>query len=343
MFKPKYQITHRLLNNIKEITTIIADLNHRTFSRPVLAKLEKEANSLSAYASTSIEGNPLPLTDVKRILKSKPENVRNTEREVLNYNGVLEMLNRKIGKGDIFLEVDFVCDIQGRVMEGLLEKFKCGRLRNEPVFVNDPAGGKPVYLPPDHQDVPHLMEELTDFVRVQKGQIDPLLLAGIFHKQFVIIHPFIDGNGRTARLITKTILADMGLNTFNLFSFENYYNQKVSTYFQKVGLFGNYYDLIDVIDLTEWLEYFTDGILDELLRVKKELEREIISPSTTLQIYHQKILDFIRKEGFITDQDYSTLTQRSKATRALDFKKLIEMGQIERLGKGRSTYYKLKS
>jgi len=99
----------------------------------------------------------------------------------------------------------------------------------------------------------------------------------------VIIHPFIDRNGRTARLATKVLLARMGLNTFNLFSFENYYNQNVTRYFQNVGLMGNYYDLKDDMDFTPWLEYFTDGIIDELLRVKKELEKETATPDTVLK------------------------------------------------------------
>jgi Fic family protein len=343
MFEPKYSISNLLLSNIKQITTIIADLNHRSFPGTVLAKFEKDANSLSAYASTSIEGNPLPLTDVKRILKSRPANIRNTEREVLNYNNALEKLGKKMEGRQITINLNLICNIQKQIMEGLIEKYRCGKLRSEPVFVNDPKRGKPVYLPPDHQDVSRLMDELLCFIRDKRGEVDPLLLAGIFHKQFVVIHPFVDGNGRTARLATKTILAEIGLNTFNLFSFENYYNKKVSIYFQKVGLFGNYYEIAKDADFTEWLEYFTDGIIDELLRVKKELEVEVISPSLTLKIYHNKILDFIKKEGFITDQDYAKQTKRAKATRALDFKKLMEMGLIERFGKGRLTHYKLKS
>ena len=158
----------------------------------------------------------------------------------------------------------------------------------------------------------------------------------------VIIHPFMDGNGRTTRLVTKVLLAAMGLNTFNLFSFENYYNQNVTKYFHTVGEFGNYYELVEKIDFTNWLEYFTEGIIDELLRVEKLLPYAAVSPETQLQQYHIKILEYIRKKGFIADQEYAKLTDRAKATRALDFQKLIELGLIERKGKGRATYYILK-
>ncbi len=85
-----------------------------------------------------------------------------------------------------------------------------------------------------------------------------------------------------------------------------------------------------------------DGIVDELLRVKKELEKETFSPDSILKVYQQKIIDFIKEKGFITDKDYSQITKRAKATRNLDFRKLIKLGTIKKFGKGKATYYKLK-
>ena len=115
-------------------------------------------------------------------------------------------------------------------------------------------------------------------------------MAGIFHKQMVIIHPFMDGNGRTTRLSTKMLLAKMGLNTFNLFSFENYYNQNVTKYFQIVGEYGDYNELVKAIDFTNWLEYFTGGLIDEPLRVQKLLPVLGNTPDTKLEEQHLKIL-----------------------------------------------------
>jgi Fic family protein len=307
-----------------------------------LHEMELRAREVSAYSSTSIEGNPLHLTDVKRILKNRPETIRDSEKEVLNYNKALMGLNDRIKTKNICLDIKGLEKIQKIVTEGLIEKYRWGHIRKEPVFVNDPRTGKTIYSPPEHEDVIHLLQELFYFLEVNAYSIDPLILAGIFHKQFVIIHPFIDGNGRTARLATKVLLARMGLNTFNLFSFENYYNQNVTRYFQKVGIIGNYYDLKDDMDFTSWLEYFTDGIIDELLRVKKALEKETATPDTVLKNHHQTIIDFIHEKGFITDKDYAGLTDRARPTRNLDFRKLIDLGLLVKAGKGKATYYKLK-
>ena len=341
MFNPKFIITPKLLENIKRIGILVADLNNRRFPLVTLEGLERDAREISAYSSTSIEGNPLPLTEVKRIIKNKPLNLRDSEKEVLNYNKALGLLNREIEDHSVNFNLALILRIQRIITNGLISKNNAGKIRQEPVFVNDPRTGRPIYLPPDHQDVPKFLENLIGYVKENEGKLDPLIIAGLFHKQFVIIHPFTDGNGRTARLATKVLLANMGLNTFNLFSFENYYNQNVTRYFQNVGLRGNYYELEDSVDFTQWLEYFTDGII-EVLRVGKALETKILSPEKSLKPYHQKILQFIEENGYITDKDYAKLTTRAKPTRNQDFNKLIGLGLIERHGKGKATYYKIK-
>lgn len=342
MFKPKYKITDELLDQIKQINKLVFELNQKRFPDVVLVELEKNAREISSFASTSIEGNPLPLTEVKKILKSKPKFIRDSEKEVINYNKALINLNKKLLFKDHKLTLNLILNIQKQVTQDLLPQHQSGYFRKHPVFVRNSKTGETIFLPPDHQDVKKLMKDLTDFVHKNKKTIDSLIIAGIFHKQMAIIHPFMDGNGRTTRLATKLLLAELGLNTFNLFSFENYYNQNVTKYFKFVGEQGNYYDLVDKIDFTKWLEYFCEGIIDELLRVQKILPKVSINPQTELKLYHKKILGFIDKNNFITDKDYSKLVKRAKATRALDFQKLIGLGLIDRKGKGKSTYYILK-
>jgi Fic family protein len=136
------------------------------------------------------------------------------------------------------------------------------------------------------------------------------------------------------RLATTVLLRDLGLNLFNLLSFENYYNNDISRYFQSVGERGDYEDLKP--DFTAWLEYFAAGILDELLRLQKRLEA---TPITRLQAHHEKLLAYLDKHGSITDKEYAKLVDRAKATRALDFRFLIERGLLERKGGGPKTYY----
>ena len=342
MFIPFYTISDPLLANITRINSLVRDLNDRRFPNVILVEFEKNARSLSVYASTSIEGNPLPLTEVKSILKSKPENLRDSEKEILNYNQALILLNERMNQGSTTITNDLILQIHSQVTAGLLPAHETGKFRQKPVVVKDPRTGNVVYLPPDHDQVNRLVTELVDYVNTNARRVDPLILAGIFHKQMVIIHPFMDGNGRTTRLATKVLLAKMGLNTFNLFSFENYYNQNVTKYFQFVGERGDYNEMAGRVDFSAWLEYFTGGLIDELLRVTKMLPDAEDRPDHVLEHHHARLLEYIKKNGFINDRIYRTLTNRAKATRTLDFKWLIGMGLIERRGKGKATCYVLR-
>ena len=127
MFQPRYTITDRLLANIKRINTLVNELNNRRFPNVVLLELERTAREVSSYASTSIEGNPLPLTEVKKILKSKPVHIRESEKEVLNYNQALQDLNNMLDKGEVKLSLKLILDIQKQVIESLLPSFEARR------------------------------------------------------------------------------------------------------------------------------------------------------------------------------------------------------------------------
>ena len=339
MFEPKYQLNTDLLNNIVRIKNLISELNHQKFPELVLARFEKDSYAISAHASTSIEGNPIPLTDVRKILKSTPLHIRDTEKEIINYNKALEYLNTLVSKPKPVTK-EFLCNIQSIVIENLIGKKNIGKFRVDHVVVNDPRKRKIAYIPPNASDVVSLMSELIKYLEKEYNNTDPLILAGIFHKQFVIIHPFMDGNGRTARLVTKYLLARMGLDTFRLFSFENYYNQNVSKYFSSVGVMGDYYDIKEKVDFTDWLIYFTDGIIDELLRVQKLLKNSII-PVNRLNEYEEMIVEYIKKHNSISISEYNKITNRAHSTQILDLKRLVDKNVIVKLGKGKATYYTL--
>lgn len=339
-WKPKYTITDKMLLTIREIGEAIGEIKSFNLTGKALAKLEVDARELSSYASTSIEGNPLPLTDVKRLLKHKKPYIRDTEREVLNYNKALQKLYTAIHSKSFKLNISTLEKVQKQVVNSLMDNpADCGHLRQAPVIIRNPRKlDEVVFIPPDAKDVEKLTKDLMSFINDHVGKIDPVILAGLFHRQCVIVHPFMDGNGRTTRLLTTAILGNAGLDLFEIFSFENYYNQNITRYFKAVGLEGDYYDLKDDIDFTTWLEYFADGILDELRRVRKALP-DTLEPKPRLELHHRQILDYISEHESITQREYAEISTRSLASRKLDFEKLLNLGFIEVKGTGRGTYY----
>jgi Fic family protein len=266
--------------------------------------------------------------------------VRDTEREVLNYNSALQSLYKSVRTNQFGLSVPLIERVQGQVVDGLMDNpSHCGALRQDAVLIRNPkAQDEIVFIPPDAKDLKRLMRGLVDYINSHVGKIDPVILAGIFHRQHVIIHPFMDGNGRTTRLLTTAILGRAGLDLFTIFSFENYYNRNITRYFKSVGLQGDYYDVEANIDFSDWLLYFAEGILDELRRVIKLLPVKTKEPRR-LEPHHQQILKYIEEQGSITQREYGAISNRSLAARKLDFEKLLTMNLIEAKGVGRGRYY----
>jgi Fic family protein len=339
MFKPKYSISNRLARTLRQIGEAMGTIKAAGLAELGLRRLVLDARSLSAHASTSIEGNPLPLTDVKRLLKAAPTNVRDTEREVLNYNQALDWLQKAIEEGVFTPTAKTFTLLQGLVTQGLMDNpTDVGAIRQRPVIIRDPSSPDGiVFLPPDHGDVAQLLEGLMDFVQANLNEIEPVILAGLFHKQAVIIHPYMDGNGRSTRLMSTGLLGLTGLDLFSIFSFEAYYNRNVTRYFKMVGEQGDFYDLGNDLDFTPWLEYFADGILDELLRVQQQLERRPIR----LEVHHQQIIDYLEQHGTLTQRELERVSSRSLPARKKDLAFLVEQGLIRPEKGGRSRYYVL--
>jgi predicted HTH transcriptional regulator len=109
-----------------------------------------------------------------------------------------------------------------------------------------------------------------------------------------------------------------------------------------VGVFGDYYDLNNSVNYTKWLEYFTECILKEIIRVKDILEDSKLTPEYIILRDQAQMLKYIQNNGYINDREYKKITKRSKATRVIDYNKLINYQLIERCGRGKNTYYVLK-
>lgn len=219
--------------------------------------------------------------------------------ESRNYINALE----KFSKKSTDFNLNTVMLMHSVVMSNLAPKNQVGKFRNA--------------------QTKKKVKDLIKSISNSKKDVDPLILAGLFYKDFFSMDPFVHATDRVGILATRILLMDLGVNVFNLFSFE------------KIGE-------VKTRDNTKWLEYFTDCVLQEMFRVKKELEKSVYKPEKDLNKDQEKIIKHIEKHGFITDSEYSKITDRKKATRVLDFNKLIDKNLIQRCGKGRQTHYVLK-
>ena len=127
--------------------------------------------------------------------------------------------------------------------------------------ISDGTGGI-VYLPPEAKDVPHLMAELVVWIHQAEAEQPAPVIAGMAHYQIVTIHPYFDGNGRTARALATWILYRGGYDLGRFYSLEEFYSQDLQGYYAALVTHPhhNYYEGRAEADITPWLAYFLKGM-----------------------------------------------------------------------------------
>ena len=275
------------------------------------ARLRETARLLSTHFSTQIEGNRLTLDEATRVIKKEehfPGRQRD-EQEVLGYYRALDELEKLAGKKTGVTE-KIIQRLHAMVMGGKRGKVKPTPYRKGQNVIRDSRSGAMVYLPPEAKDVPPLMAELVSWLnRNQKDELPHPLRAAIAHYQFATIHPYYDGNGRTARLLTTLILHLGGYDLKGFYSLEEYYARDLPSYYNAlaVGPSHNYYMGRATADITGWVEYFCAGMADAFENVQRQAKEEARAGKTDrsqalrqLDARQRKVLDLFRKSEWIT-------------------------------------------
>jgi Fic family protein len=187
---------------------------------------------------------------------------------VLNYAAVLRYIGGRSLSGEGGITEEVIMRLHALLVDDILPPEESGQYRRVPVVVGVPATGEVVYRPPDWSEVPGLMADLLAWLSSpQAAALMPVLEAGIAHYELVRIHSFTDGNGRTARALATLILAERGFDTRRFFALDEYYNQDRPSYSEALRSVD-----AQARDLTEWLEYFVQGIAVEMVRVEGRVE-----------------------------------------------------------------------
>lgn len=350
MFTPKYVITSTILSRIAEIAEIKAAVERSRVLPLNEAQLRRQAILRMAYTSTSIEGNKLAQFEVGKVYDGKKVTASQIDiLEVENYLNGLKMLD-KLSKSENNLTIDEIYNVHNTIINGLVEPSKAGKVRTGDIYIVDDLGGgkeKLRFKGPNADMVIKLLSDLLEWVKKAKStNLHPIITAGIFHLEFVSIHPFTDGNGRVARLLTQLLLYRMSWDFRKIIVLEDYYNQNRIAYYNAEHLDeGNEYT--QGRDFTNWLEYFTTGFLVESRKVLEKIQSigygQVSKKSE--QIFLDKdeiqIMDFLTTTGRITSYDITDILHITKRAAQLKLKKLLQNKLIKLQGSGPSTYYVL--
>ena len=231
----KIGLNNFILNKILEIERNKDALNLVQIPTNLSNKFRKNTKKMSSYASNRIEGNPLTYEQAEEAINSANRHFLKPEEEIRNYYLAIEFLEYKL-KNSEPISLKLILDVQKLICAGESSE-KIG-LRNEMppgfLFAVWNSDGTPAYIPPEARDIRTLLNELITYI--DESEDHPLIKAAIIHYQLVTIHPFEDGNGRTARIISSYYLSLNGYSFKNIGSLEEYMSYDIEEYYKSIQM-----------------------------------------------------------------------------------------------------------
>jgi len=344
MFKPVYHYTDRIVKNL----TLIAEARAIILNAPLVPKwevsLRRDALIKSAHSSTAIEGNPLTIEEVSALAEGRDVMVRRKDkREVLNYLEALERIPEFAEKNP-FLSNDLLSMHKLVTKDTLENPGDEGIFRNRQVYVINRATNEVIFTPPSTEEVPKLVDNFIGWFNSDEiNEIDPVIEAGITHYELVRIHPFIDGNGRTARLMATLVLSKRGFDVKRFFTLDDYYDHDRRSYYEALKSVDQ-----RSIDTTGWIEYFTEGVAvsinqvrDRVIGLSKDVKAMKDKGQIALTERQMKIVERMIQNGSITNREIREMYKISNRTALDEINKLLELDVIKQVGQGRSVKYEL--
>ena len=345
MFKPNFSYTHNIVNNLVEITSARELILNAYLVPKWEISLRREALIRAAHASTAIEGNPLTLEEVSQLARGrKVVAARRAKQEVLNYLNVLEHIEKYQENGRV--KEEHILNLHKDITKETLENPEWeGKYRKIQVYVGNRITGEIIFMPPPPEEVPSLMKNFIKWLNSEEAlKLHPVLVAGISHYELVRIHPFVDGNGRTARVIATLILYIREFDIKRFFALDDYYDSDRRAYYSALKSVKQ-----NTLDLTQWLEYFTEGVKISILRVKEKVLQLSIEGKKrkekgqiALTERQMKIIEFMQKNGRIASSDIQKMFKISRQAAHKEIKKLLELEIIESKGSGKNVFYVFK-
>ena len=344
MFKPNFRVTNKIINYLTDIAAARELILNASLLPQWEVKLRKEAIVKMAHHSTSIEGNPLTLEQVTNLLAGKEIAAwEKDKREIVNYVKVLEYIDRLGEEGVKYISEEIILKIHQLTTQGILPEGQSGCYRKVPVAVVD-GHQKVIFQPPPKNKVPALMRDFVLWLNSgQAHELYPVLLSGISHYEFVRIHPFVDGNGRTARALATLILYLKGFDIKRFFALDDYYNEDRGRYYAALQTVEQ-----ETLDITPWLEYFCEGVAVSMNRVKGavlELSFDKRVKEKKGQIFlnerQRKVLKYLQTNLKITTETYQKMFNVSERTARNHLNELVKLGLIKPIGPQKGRYYVL--
>ena len=310
-------------------------------------KFRDDALTRAVHHGTHIEGNELNFSQAERVMQGESVVARERDiQEVINYRKAMELISElHTGKEKEQVDEELLFRLHAITVHRVLDPEKCGVFRKNQVVVRNSHSGEVTFRPPAVDVVPEQIANFIAFINSSSEEdIHPILKSGVVHYEFVRIHPFADGNGRVARCLSTLILYQEGYDIRKFFSLEEYFDRNASDYYAALQSVGKRDG-----DLTEWLEYYVEGLAIELSKIREKVERISIDGKlkeklggTPLLLNDRqlKIIEYIQATGYLQNNAFKQLFPFvSEDTVLNELKSLISAGLIKKVGKTKAARY----
>ena len=340
--KPVFTITNTVAAALTQIERARGFLDAAKLSEDWIKDMGKQALICEAHATIYIEGSRLTLEQSERLLTGLgvPEADPDDARELLNYRRAFDFVAEYVAGAGPVTE-GLIREIHKRLVEGVRGGSAApGEYRRVQNYVVNSATGQTVYTPPPACDVPILMSELVAWINAP-ADIHAVLVSGIAQFQLVHIHPFLDGNGRTSRLLSTLCLYRAGYDFKRLFAISEYYDRDRSAFYKAIQSVRE-----SGMDMTGWIEFYTVGLATQMNEIKEKgtriIQRDLLVRKHSLNERQSRILNLLMAARQCAIQDIETaFPETPRRTLQRDLKKLVDSELIEAKGATHQLVYTL--
>lgn len=342
-FAPRFTTSHSIIAALTTIERARGFLEAASLSEAWIERMSQQALLLEAHHTTHIEGTHLTLDDATRLWAGEAVEGASTDdvRELLNYRDAFGLVSEYLGSGAPITE-GLIREIHKRLVQGVRGgAAQPGLYRTVQNFVANSRTREVIYTPPPPEQVPPLMAELVEWLRADTA-IHPVLVAGIAQFQLVHIHPFVDGNGRTSRLLSTLCLYRSGYDFKRLFTLSEFYDRDRSAFYRAIQSVRE-----QGLELTGWLEFFVAGLATQLNEVKQRgelvIRRDVIARDHGLNERQVLAVGALLERGDLGIEDFVALAAGvPRRTLQRDLQGLVEHGVAVIVGAARAARYRLK-
>jgi Fic family protein len=337
-----------LLMLISEIEKNRGFLNSLKLPQSFLNRLTRETIKKEAYYSSHIEGAHTSLEEALLHL-SKPSQKKYQDESVQMIVNNRDALEYMFACAEDEFSHEMIYALHTILVKNThrVKPITVGSYRKGAIYVVD-GEGKAVYEGPPASEVKHMMNQFVQWLNTSPEQ-HPLIHAALAHFYFVHVHPFDDGNGRSARALSNVYLFKQDYQFINFLAPSDYFDHHRALYYKAIQNTEAHDS-----DATYFIVYYLKALVDQLKNVQAEIEKEtqaddiknLLSQEIQVRLDRKQVkaLQYMLGTGEkITTKKYCKLCRCSDETARKDFNTLLNLGVIEKIGAGRATGYILKA